>query len=202
MVVTDEMTSDTPHDPSAPRRRRARLALLAGALVVILVIAGVTWLAVRDDGSDAGTAATPPAAGAISTGDVAPDFSLTTLDGKTVKLSDYRGTPVILNFWASWCTPCRAEFPLLRETAKAANGKYAVLGVNTGDIDTDAQQFARDQHANWVNGVDDGTVAASYGVKPLPQTFFIRADGTVAAHTLSELTKDDLAKQIASITKR
>jgi cytochrome c biogenesis protein CcmG/thiol:disulfide interchange protein DsbE len=136
-----------------------------------------------------------------SVGDEAPDFELNTLDGETIRLSDLRGTPVVLNFWASWCTPCRAEFPLLRNAHRSADGEFAVVGVDTGDIRGDGRQFARDQRADWPNGFDvDGAVARSYGVIGLPQTFFIRADGTIAARVPAELSEDTIREQLATIT--
>lgn len=134
-------------------------------------------------------------------GDPAPDFELTTLDGETLRLSDLRGTPVVLNFWASWCTPCRAEFPLLREFHREADGEYAVVGVDTGDIRGDGEEFARDQRADWPNGFDvDGAVARSYGVNGLPQTFFIDRDGTITARVPAELTESTIRARLAEIT--
>ncbi|HEX5588071.1 MAG TPA: TlpA disulfide reductase family protein [Acidimicrobiia bacterium] len=177
-------------------------------LVVVLAVAGVTWWSVRDDG-DTGTAS--PAApgsqigslaepGVAQVGEPAPDFALTTLDGGTVRLSDLRGTPVVLNFWASWCVPCREEFPVLAAADHDAHGDYAVVGVNTRDnLRSDAKSFAREEHATWQNGYDaDESVRKAYGVVGLPQTFFIRADGTIAARVLStlddQLVRDGLAK--------
>ncbi len=176
-------------------------------VVVVIAVAGITWLAVRG-GDDADTATgtgsgrrSASAPGVARAGDPAPDFELTTLDGDTVRLSDFRGTPVVLNFWASWCTPCRAEFPLLRETHDGADGDFAVVGVDTGDIRGDGQQFVREQRADWPNGFDvDGAVARSYGVVGLPQTFFIGRDGTIASRVPAELSEDTIREQLADIT--
>ena len=176
------------------------------ALAVVLGVAGVTWVAVRGDDADTASSASPGSAsepGVATVGEQAPDFELTTLDGDTVRLADFRGTPVVLNFWASWCNPCRAEFPLLRETKARADGEFAVVGVDTGDIRSDGRQFARDQRSNWPNGFDvDGSVARSYGVIGLPQTFFIRSDGTIAARVPAELSEDTIREQLAKITER
>jgi cytochrome c biogenesis protein CcmG, thiol:disulfide interchange protein DsbE len=180
------------------------------ALVVLLVVAGITWWSVRDDGdsstpssatsdSQIGSLADP---GVARVGDPAPDFALTTLDGDTVQLSDLRGTPVVLNFWASWCVPCREEFPVLRAADHDANGEYAVVGVNTRDhIRSDAKRFANDEHATWENGFDaDESVRKAYGVVGLPQTFFIRADGIIAARVLSTLDDQLVREGLAKIT--
>ena len=78
--------------------------------------------------------------GGPKVGDVAPDFTLQTLDGARVSLSDYRGQPVVLNFWASWCNPCRDEFPLFRDELASHPGKFTVLGVDYKDIPSDAAE--------------------------------------------------------------
>ncbi|MFI5045500.1 MAG: TlpA family protein disulfide reductase [Acidimicrobiia bacterium] len=157
---------------------------------MVVAVAFVTWVAVRDDGNS--VSSTPPTSsgatglgpasdpGIATIGTKAPDFGLSTLDGGTVRLSDLRGTPVVLNFWASWCVPCRDEFPLLRTADRAAHGDYAIVGVNAGDLRGDAKAFARDEHAKWTNGFDaDRSVAKLYGVRGLPQTIFIDANGTI-----------------------
>jgi cytochrome c biogenesis protein CcmG, thiol:disulfide interchange protein DsbE len=180
------------------------------ALVVVLVVAGITWWSVRDDG---GTSTASPAApdsqigsladpGLAQVGDPAPDFTLATLDGGTVQLSELRGTPVVLNFWASWCVPCREEFPVLRAADRDAHGEYAIVGVNTRDnIRSDAKSFAKDEHATWDNGFDaDESVRKAYGVHGLPQTFFVRADGTIAARVLSTLDDELMREGLAKIT--
>jgi cytochrome c biogenesis protein CcmG/thiol:disulfide interchange protein DsbE len=197
--------SSAPPEPPRPSRR-ARLVLGGVALAIIAVVAVVTILAVRDGDDTPTTAdatAPAPAAGAVRIGDAAPDFQLPALEGDgTVRLSDFRGTPVVLNLWASYCHPCRAEFPLLRDADRAADGDYVVVGVDSQDIRGDAVDFARDERATWVNAFDpDGTVARSYGVRGLPYTFFIDADGTVQGLVLSELTADALDAQLAKLTR-
>ena len=92
----------------------------------MLAVGAITWVAVAsgdDDGSAASTVEPSDVrAGGPRSGDVAPDFTAQTLDGKTVSLSDFRGKPVVLNFWASWCNPCRKEFPLFRQQLAARQG--------------------------------------------------------------------------------
>ena len=172
------------------------------ALLVVVVVAVVTVVLVsdRDDSSSEHGLAPGAQANSAAAGDPAPDFTLPGLDGGTVRLSDYRGTPVVLNFWASWCTPCRKEFPLFRDTLAAKDGEFQMVGVSTGDLRGDAKQFAADQHADWPNGFDaDNSVARGYGVDPLPQTFFIRADGTVASHVVRELDRAELHRELRKI---
>jgi cytochrome c biogenesis protein CcmG/thiol:disulfide interchange protein DsbE len=197
--------SSAPSDAerSAPPSRRARLVVALIAIVVVAVIAVVTVVVVsgKDDPPSGSGPHEVPAANSAMVGEVAPDFAIKGLDGGTVRLSDYRGKPVVLNFWASWCTPCRQEFPLFRSASESSDGAYQMLGVDTGrDLRGDAQQFVGEQHALWPIGFDpDNQVARGYGVDPLPQTFFIRADGTIASHTIRALTKAELRHELAKI---
>ncbi|MFI5053188.1 MAG: TlpA family protein disulfide reductase [Acidimicrobiia bacterium] len=195
--------SSAPPEPA--RSRRARGILTIVAVTVVAVVAGVTWLAVRD--STGGTSdpklaqvAHPRSA---KLGQPAPDFELTTLDGKTVKLSDYRGKPVVLNFWASWCTPCRKEFPLLRNTLAAHHGDFVLVGVDTNDpIESDGRTFAEQEKAGWPNGFDpDAVVARGYGVNPLPQTFFIDRDGVIRSQVFQQLDPATFRTELAKITR-
>jgi cytochrome c biogenesis protein CcmG/thiol:disulfide interchange protein DsbE len=186
--------------------RRARLVLAGIALLIVAAVGVVTILALRDGDDDRSSAAggtvPPPVAGAVRVGDAAPDFELPTLEGDgVVRLSDFRGTPVVLNLWASYCHPCRAEFPLLRDADLAADGDYVVVGIDSQDIRDDAVDFANDERATWVNAFDpEGDVARSYGVRGLPYTYFIDAEGTVQGLVLSELTGDELDTQLAKLT--
>ena len=111
----------------------------------------------------------------------APDIALLDLDGHEVRLADYRGRPVIVNFWASWCLPCREEFPLLR----AARERYAdqgleILGVVFDDDPEAARGFMAKTGATWPALVDANELAAvAYKVNVPPLSFFIDPEGLV-----------------------
>jgi len=194
-------SSPTPPDPAGPTRR-GKWVLATLAVALVLIVGGITAAVVLSSG-DSGSGGTPaPKALSAKVGQPAPDFELATLDGKTVKLSDYKGTPVVLNFWASWCNPCRREFPMFRDELATADGKWALVGVNTQDfVKSDGQKFAKDEKATWPNGFDaDGAVKAAYSGSPgLPQTFFVDADGIIRAHLFGELSSAELQKQLAKI---
>jgi peroxiredoxin len=125
---------------------------------------------------------------------VAPDFTLIGLDGGPVHLADYRGRPVLVTFWASWCTPCRDEFN--RAVADHQQENLAVVGVLVRDLAHDARAFARAEHGNWPTGIDDGRVAGDYGVDELPQSFFVRPDGRVLSHVFGGLTTQVVNRQV------
>jgi cytochrome c biogenesis protein CcmG/thiol:disulfide interchange protein DsbE len=196
--------SSTPSDdPAAGRSRRARFLLAAFAVALVVVVGAITWVAVagNDDDGASGAHVVPKVLSA-KIGERAPDFSLPTLDGGTVRLSDYLGTAVVVNFWASWCTPCRQEFPLLRDTVAAKHGSFALVGVNTQDfVESDGRAFAREQKATWPNGFDENqSVRRGYGVTGLPETFFIDAKGVIRSRVILGLTKPVLDQQLAKIT--
>jgi len=113
----------------------------------------------------------------------APEISLTTVDGRQVALSDYRGRPVIVNFWASWCVPCRDEFPLLA-AARAAHQDEGleILGVIHDDSAESAAAFAASYDAEWPLLLDADDVAwnAYHGVF-VPVTYFVDRAGIVRA---------------------
>jgi cytochrome c biogenesis protein CcmG/thiol:disulfide interchange protein DsbE len=189
-----------------PARRRGWLLILAGVLTVGLV-AGVL-VAVLDNGSKSGGGMRRGAvvAGAgPEVGSAAPDFSLPALDGHgDVRLADFRGRPVIVNFWASWCNPCRQEFPLLQQALRAHSGeRLAVIGVTFRDIPDDSRNFVSQMKATWRQAVDDDqAVAKAYGVRSIPLTFFVRADGTIAARVFGFTSEAALADPLAKLLAR
>jgi cytochrome c biogenesis protein CcmG/thiol:disulfide interchange protein DsbE len=186
-----------------PARRRGWLLILAGVLTVGLV-AGVL-VAVLDSGSESGGGMRRGAvvAGAgPEVGSAAPDFSLPALDGHgDVRLADFRGRPVIVNFWASWCNPCRQEFPLLQQALRDHRGeRLAVIGVTFRDIPDDSRNFVSQMKATWRQAVDDDqAVAKAYGVRSIPLTFLVRADGTIAARVFGFTSEAALADPLAKL---
>lgn len=179
-------------------RRRLAAILVAGAAILALVVAlNVPF---------AGIGGTAPQSGPISVGSPllnqpAPDFSLTTLDGRTVRLSDYRGRPVIVNFWASWCIPCRDEFPqfVAARTQHAAQG-LEILGVVHQDSPDAAAAFAREHGANWpmLLDPDDQAWKAYLGIG-VPSTYFIDRQGVVRATSLGPVSTSGLPSQLGRI---
>jgi len=112
---------------------------------------------------------------------IAPDFSLMSFDGRDIKLSDLRGKPVVLNFWASWCGPCRLELPLLEKMWQRYKDNGVVfLGVNIMDIEDEARVFIKNFRLSYTNLQNPpGDVASKYGVAVLPVTFFIDKEGKI-----------------------
>ncbi|OAN44859.1 alkyl hydroperoxide reductase [Chloroflexus islandicus] len=131
-------------------------------------------------------------------GEKAPDFSYTLADG-TYKLSDLRGKPVIVNFWATWCLPCVEEMPEF-EAARRANPDLVILAVNRNESTEAIAAFAPKVGVSFPLITDrDGAIGERYGVTNLPTTFFINRDGTIAARHLGALTAARLAERLAEV---
>ncbi|MER3445713.1 MAG: hypothetical protein C4291_02245 [Candidatus Dadabacteria bacterium] len=117
-----------------------------------------------------------------SKGVYAKNFSLSSLDGnRKVELKDFKGKPIVINFWASWCGPCREEIPLLEKTWDDYKDKGVVfLGINVLDEEKNAKEFLRSLGVSYINLRDSsGEVADSYSVVALPVTFFIDKEGKI-----------------------
>lgn len=128
-----------------------------------------------------------PAAPSIAShlrGEPAPDFELVSIDGGKMKLSDFRGKAVLLNFWATWCGPCKIEMPWFVELQKEYGPQgLQVVGVAMDEADQeDIAKFARDMRVNYPILIGKDEVGTSYGgVNVLPTTFFIDRDGKLIA---------------------
>jgi cytochrome c biogenesis protein CcmG/thiol:disulfide interchange protein DsbE len=137
-------------------------------------------------------------------GMTAPDVELTLLDGTPIALADYRGSVAVVNFWASWCEPCRAEMPLLQalhEEAAAGGERTAVVGVGIRtDHDADARVFVEQLGLTYPIGRDTATeepgigpVERAFGINGMyPSTVIIRPDGIVDRVLLGEVTASQL----------
>lgn len=171
--------------------------ILAVALIVAVILGTTIYLVATssDSGPDSSPGVTLPpepddasVAGVATVGSPAPDFDLPRLrsDG-SARLADLAGRPVVVNFWASWCVPCRQEFPLLKQAERDyRDDGLVIIGIAFRDIAADAKSFADDQGATWSLVTDpDRETAKAYGVRAIPQTFFIRPDGTIAKRYFS-----------------
>jgi cytochrome c biogenesis protein CcmG/thiol:disulfide interchange protein DsbE len=135
----------------------------------------------------------------VTVGDIAPPLTGTTVDGRTVSLADFRGKPVIVNFWASWCGPCVHEFPVLKD-AEVHHPGLVILGVVYQDDPASAKTFATQLSADWPSLTDpDGTKATTYLVVAPPQSYFIDGKGVVRSRQIGEMTAEELERQYAAI---
>jgi peroxiredoxin len=124
----------------------------------------------------------------------APDFALTTYDGAPFRLSDQRGNVVIINFWASWCGPCRSEAPDLNALWDEYRGRgVTMIGVGWLDNEENALGFIREFNVEYPNGHDAGSqITREYGVRQVPETFVVDRFGNIAYHVPGPTTAADL----------
>jgi cytochrome c biogenesis protein CcmG, thiol:disulfide interchange protein DsbE len=140
-------------------------------------------------------------------GHPAPNFSLVMLQsdpGKSMlSLSNFKGKQVVLNFWASWCQPCKEELPLLENAWKqmqAQKKEIVFLAIDFQESISDATSFLQQQGITYLAGLDtNGSIANKYGVASLPQTIFIDRNGIVTSKEPRELTAQELSRNIQSI---
>ncbi len=155
MVPTDELER-------APRTR-PRLFRVVIVLAPAVLFVGLLWFALMRSGSQA------------TVGETAPEFELPTLSGDTLSSEDLKGHPVVVNFWASWCLPCREEAPLLERTWRQYRDEGVIfLGVNIKDAESDAKAFVEEFDITYPMVRDlDQELTRAFGVRGLPETFFV-----------------------------
>lgn len=137
----------------------------------------------------------------------APNWSVPELTGpgRSVTLEQFRGRPVVVNFWASWCTPCRQEMPALEQVSRLLAGQVAFAGLDTQDQQAAGLSFARSVRVTYPLGIASAQVWSAYGVQALPASFFVSARGTVLGVDLGGMTRSSLlglVRQLYGITPR
>lgn len=133
-------------------------------------------------------------------GELAPDFEYTLADGATRRLSDLRGKKVLVNFWASWCGPCREEMPAIQRALGQYGDSVAVLGVNKlEDFDT-IKQYAGEVKVDFpLIANPTGDITTRYRVAALPISYFINSDGTIGARQIGVMDYDTLKQKLDSL---
>jgi cytochrome c biogenesis protein CcmG, thiol:disulfide interchange protein DsbE len=176
------------------RSRATRLAITAGAAIIAIVVALLALGTVTN--GPAKTAAPPPRA---------PSFSLAVLGhpGQHITLSQYARHPLIINFFASWCAPCKRETPLIARFFRSARGGVTVLGVDVNDSARSALKFAQRAGVAYpvVTDPQPMTTTLAYDVPGLPATFFLNSQHRIVKRVYGAVTLPDLRTGVALMTK-
>lgn len=160
---------------------------VSAALIVYVGVTGARDIPVQDPEMMPATS-TPSRSGNLSTGarvgSLAPDFTLTdALTGESVSLASLRGKPVWINFWATWCPPCREEMPEMQQFYEKYHAQgVAIVGVNVQESDSQVREYVKEGAFTWTFVLDaEGSVTDRYLVGGLPSHFFVDAEGVVQA---------------------
>lgn len=138
----------------------------------------------------------------------APDFTVSDINGNTVSLKDFENQPIVINFWASWCPPCREEMNHFQEaydTYSESGVKFFMINATDGEretIETATEYFNKNNYTMDIyfdTKDNDFSASRSYGIRSLPTTFFINKDGSIATYKLGSLDKDTLFSAIEDI---
>lgn len=157
----------------------------AGLAVAALLVAAAGWGMLHPQGTTSSDLIGRPA----------PALVVRAFDGTTVSLADLRGRPVVLNFWASWCAPCRQEDPSLQQAARE-HGRVAFLGVAFKDSDSSARAYANETQHPYPVGEAVAGDPSRFGVTGPPETFFIDPNGLVAARFVGPLDGSLLSRYL------
>ena len=192
---------------AAPVARRTRLTTLAvmgvTALIILVVAVLVNQPPVSADGLTAVTLSGEATGAAPTVGQPAPDFAATTVDGKAVRLSDFKGQPVWLTFGASWCQPCRAENPDIKATAeKYADAGLVVLAVFISEDEAAVKDYADRVGLDYLKVADPGTaIASQYRILGIPSHFFIDREGVLQTMKIGSLDVPSMEAAIEGIKR-
>ncbi len=217
-----EHPSEPQAEPPAPRApgvaaliERLPLPVRLGVLVVVVALIGAAIVLVQRAGraSDSQQATSGAGTGVLDArapakGERAPDFALPDLDGAVVRLSDMRGRPVLVNFWATWCGPCKREMPDIQQAYAQANGAFVVLAVNAEGTSSElARRLARDFRDELgltfpiLLDSPDSDVFNQYRLTGLPDSFFVDRNGVIQEIIVGPLSKTTLEDKLGALRK-
>jgi cytochrome c biogenesis protein CcmG/thiol:disulfide interchange protein DsbE len=179
------MDSSQPSPNEEARRGRSRAWLAAGAIALLVLFLLGYGLVSRP-------------AGALQVGDPVPDFQLTTFDGNPWSLDAQRGKIVVVNFYASWCSPCREEAANVEDTWREyRNQDVQFVGIAYKDAESKAQAFLAEFDVSYPSVADPGSrIARAYGVTGVPETFVIDGEGLLVRHFIGPVSQAQLSLEL------
>ncbi|MCT1904700.1 TlpA family protein disulfide reductase [Oceanobacillus sojae] len=139
----------------------------------------------------------------LEIGDKAPDFKLETLEGETRQLSDFRGEPVMINFWATWCPPCRQEMPDMEQFYQEHDPVIFSVNLTNEELNTkQVNHFLQELELTFPVLLDkEGEVSTLYRIQPIPMTYMVDADGIIQFKSFGALSYKQMVKQFEQMSK-
>ena len=180
-----------------------RSVLIGVGVPVLLVLSLFVWGVAQNDGV-AGRPGVNDNFGEVSIStDPMSDFELTTLSGEVVSIADYRGKVVMVDFWSSWCVPCRVEGPILSETyLKWRDRGVEFVGIAIWDSEGPVLDFIELHGIEYVNAIDaSGLTAVDFGVTGIPEKFFINTEGEIVRKVIGPNTRETLESILTDLTE-
>ncbi|MES0360305.1 MAG: redoxin domain-containing protein [Anaerolineales bacterium] len=172
--------------------------LLVGAGLAIFIYFGLDLINKKNGSADELPGVSLPESAAV--GSMAPDFELVNLADETVKLSELRGKIVILNFWATWCEPCKVEMPFFEELSRNSQSKVEILAVNFDEPPQQVEQFVNEYKLSFPVLLDPGgNVQDLYRVRGYPTTFVVDATGSIQFHHVGLITDSQLEHYLTQL---
>lgn len=200
----DATEASGPSTAASDKKKHVGLVVAIAAFAVLLISAGIAYSALAPASEQtpvvekpASEQADPEASAPTSEPDAnttaAPDFTMTDSQGKTLTLADFKGKPVLLNFWASWCGPCQSEMPDIQKAweAHAQDIDFVIVNMTgmSGETEQAARTFLADNGYTFPVYFDkDSSAAAAFGVNSIPQTYLIDAEGNILGGYMGAMT--------------
>jgi peroxiredoxin len=189
--------------PPAPRQPARKWGLAAVSALALALLTFPIMMSNRGGDGVAHVADTELPENAVCRGEGAAnyDFTLRGPSGETITLADYRGQVVLLNFWGTWCPPCRVEVPAFVEVQDAYRDRgFVIIGVAVEDTAEAVRAFAEEMNVNYPLAMSQDDIEHAYGpIYGLPLSYFIARDGSICRKHFGELSKERVEKEIAPL---
>jgi cytochrome c biogenesis protein CcmG, thiol:disulfide interchange protein DsbE len=168
------------------------------SIIVLAAVLGTLWIGLtRVEASGLNPSGRPPSP---ELGYRAPDFSLETLGGKSIHLRDFAGKPMLINFWATWCGPCRAEIPSLESASRQFGNRAVILGVNVQELPALVAPFVAELGMTYPVVLDtDSSVSLAFRVRAFPTSFFVDAHGVIVQIEAGSISDALILKRLGDL---